>query len=128
MREDEHADNSRLKVLVTTVVLVKPTHPLFTMTQVERLFLVHFDESTLPWAKGCALVDIPEQGIACTIIEGIGYDELYPTVQGDIKGIRILKITRVALKDQSFCVHTKVAQQAVGDMCMPQFVLDDRDS
>src|SRR6266571_635553 len=113
---------------MAAIVHIETTHPLFAVAQVKGLFFVYFDKCTFPWTKGCTFIDITEQSIACSIIEGIGNDKFDPAIQWHIKGIGIFEISRIPLKDQFFRVHTKVAQQAIGDMRMSQLVLDDRDS
>src|SRR5260370_26588694 len=92
-RQQEHPVNSLLQGLVTAVILVELAHSLFAVTQVKGFLLVNFDKGTLPRAEGGALIHIPKQGIACTIIESIGYNEFYPAVQGNIKAIGLLEIT-----------------------------------
>src|SRR6266705_2471563 len=126
--QQKHPVNRLLQCLMSTSILAELTHTLLTVAQVKRLLLVYFHKGTLPRAKSRALVDITEQDIAHPVIESIGNDQLHPTIKRNIKGVGILKITRVALEYQLICINTQIAHQAVGDMRMPQLVLNNRDS
>src|SRR6202011_2232829 len=97
---------------------VEHAHPLLAVSQVERFFLIYFYKGTLPGSKGCALVHIAEQRVACSIIKCIGDDQFYPAIQWHIKGVWVFEVARFALKYQFIHVDAKVTQQAVGNMGM----------
>ena len=100
--QQEHPVNRLLQRFMSTSILIELAHTLLTMAQVKRLFLVYFHKGTPPRPKGRALVDITEQDIAHPVVECVGNDEFHPAVQGDIKGIWILKIPGVAFKKIEF--------------------------
>ena len=101
----EHPVNRFLQRLMAAVILVDFTHALLAMAQVERLLLVHLHKGAFPGTKCRTLVDITEQDIAHAVIKRISYNQFHPTVQGDIKGIRIFELVGLAFKDQFFRVH-----------------------
>src|SRR5437763_12655546 len=104
--QQEHPVNRLLQCFVSTIILIELAHTLLTVAQVKRLFLVYFHKGALPWAKSCAIVDITEQDIAHPVIEGVSDNQFHPTIQGNIKGIGVLKIMRFALKNEFFCIDT----------------------
>src|SRR2546423_10230638 len=122
--QQEHPVNRLLQCFMPTIILVELAHSLLTVTQVKRLFLVYFHKGTLPGAKSCAIVDITEQDIAHPVVESVSYNQFHPTIQGYIKGIGVLKITRFALKNEFLCIDTQITHQAIGYMCMAQLILD----
>src|SRR5439155_14186959 len=76
--QHEHPVNGPLQFLVSTGVLIDFAHSLFTVPQVEGLFLINLDERSLPGTEGRTLMDIAEQCIACSIIESVRDNQFDP--------------------------------------------------
>src|SRR5207248_8361150 len=125
--QQEHPVYGLLQRFVTAIILVQFAHTLFTVPQVKGLFFIYLDEGAFPGAKGGTLVDIAEERVSGPVIESIGDDQFYPAIQGNIKGIGVLKVARLALKDQGFCVYTQVPQQTIRNMRVSQLILNNRD-
>ena len=95
------------------------------MAQMERLFAVDLDQRALPGPVARVLEDVAKEHEARAIVERVGDNHLVPGVEGHVEGVGVAELVRFAFVDQRVGVDTEVAEHSVGDVGVPELILDD---
>src|SRR5215216_4087777 len=122
-RQREHPVDRPLELLLLLRVPGERFHPLLSVPEVEVLLAVHLDESPLPRTIRTVLVDVTEQNEPGPVVEPVSDDELREALERYVEGIGVLELPRLALVNKLLRVRPQIRERAVGDVRVPDLVL-----